>query len=158
MRGVRTWLLAGFGLPLAVVLLQACSAPPPAENPSPEAMSPAVDLDSDAGTESVDRDEDLSNPFPYAAASLAKGQQLYRANCVDCHSMDGTGRDSDVTQDARDLTDGSTYITDGSDGSIFLVIRDGFGDVGQMPEFGDLVSEDEIWHMVNYLRSIRNAP
>ena len=71
MRGVMTRRLTGFGLPLAVVLLQACSTPPQADDsPQGEAMSPAVDLDSAAGTESADRDEDLSNPFPYAAASI----------------------------------------------------------------------------------------
>ncbi len=37
----------------------------------------------------------------------------------------------------------------------FLVIRDGLGDAGEMPPFADLESDENIWYMVNYLRSLR---
>ena len=73
---------------------------------------------------------------------------------VDCHSLDGRGLESDMTQDATDLTDLSRWTTGGSDGTTFLVIRDGFADV-DMPLFEDLESDENIWYMVNYLRSLR---
>ena len=47
----------------------------------------------------------LKNPIAYTAQSIARGKLLYRSSCVDCHSFDGTGRESDVTDNATDLTD-----------------------------------------------------
>ena len=80
---------------------------------------------------------------------------LYRSTCVDCHSFDGTGRGSDVTDNATDLTDVSEWVFDGSDAATFLAIRDGVGD--EMPGFNDDFKDEKLmWHMVNYLRSLRN--
>ncbi len=95
----------------------------------------------------------LKNPARYDAASIARGKNLYRSSCVDCHSYDGTGRDSEVTANATDLTDLAQWATDGSDGATFLAIRDGVGD--EMPGFkDDFKNEEMIWHIVNYLRTL----
>ena len=88
------------------------------------------------------------------SASIARGRILYRSTCVDCHSFDGTGRGSDVTDNATDLTDISEWVSDGSDVATFLAIRDGVGD--EMPGFKDDFKDEKLlWHMVNYLRNLR---
>lgn len=133
-----------FWITLGILFVTACSA-----------TSDARTTGTDAATTGPDA---LRNPIAYDAASIARGQSLYRGNCVDCHDLDGRARNSDVTPGARDLTDLSTWTTDGSDGATFLVIRNGSGDANQMPAFEGFVSDEQIWYIVNYLRSIRGSP
>ena len=71
-----------------------------------------------------------------------------------CHSIDGTGRDSDVTDNASDLTDTAHWNSDGSDAATFLAIRDGAGD--EMPPYKDEYRDEKsIWDLVNYIRSLQ---
>ncbi|MDE2905752.1 MAG: c-type cytochrome [Acidobacteriota bacterium] len=41
-----------------------------------------------------------------------------------------------------------------SDGEIFAVIRDGVGPDFAMDAFGGPLADEEIWHVVNYIRSL----
>ena len=119
-----------------------------ADSNQESAAAPARIAEGDTGSKR------LKNPIAYTAQSIARGKLLYRSSCVDCHSFDGTGRGSDVTDNATDLTDLSKWVCDGSDTATFLVIRDGLGD--EMPGFKDDFKDEKIlWHMVNYLRSLR---
>ena len=96
----------------------------------------------------------LKNPIRFGPESIARGKRLYQADCVVCHSIDGTGRDSDVTDNATDLTDTARWISDGSDAAAFLAIRDGAGD--EMPPYKDeYPDEKSIWDLVNYIRSLQ---
>lgn len=100
------------------------------------------------------RDEPIKNPVAYAAKSVKRGRNLYLSSCVDCHSFDGTGRDSDVTANAPDLTDVSTWNSDGGAAETFLAIRDGVGD--EMPAFREDFTDDrQIWDIVNFIRSLQ---
>ena len=56
------------------------------------------------------------------------------------------GRPSDLTD--ADWQHGS------SDGEIFAVIRDGVGPDFHMPKFEGKLSDEETWHVVNYVRSL----
>ena len=42
----------------------------------------------------------------------------------------------------------------GSDGEIFVAIRDGIGPDFAMDAFGGPLADEEIWHVVNYVRSL----
>ncbi len=96
----------------------------------------------------------LKNPIPLGPESIARGKRLYQADCVVCHSIDGTGRDSDVTDNASDLTDTTHWNSDGSDAATFLAIRDGAGD--EMPPYKDEYRDEKsIWDLVNYIRSLQ---
>lgn len=96
----------------------------------------------------------IENPVPYTPESVRRGRGLYLSSCADCHSFDGTGEDSDVTDNAPDLTDVSTWASDGSPAATFTAIRDGLGD--EMPPFkDDFRDEKDIWHMVNFIRSLQ---
>ena len=52
---------------------------------------------------------------------------------------------------ASDFTD-DVWQHEESDGQIFLVIRDGV--TADMQGYGDQLSDEEIWNLVNYLRSL----
>jgi mono/diheme cytochrome c family protein len=96
----------------------------------------------------------LKNPVPYTAESIRRGKLLYIADCEVCHSVDGTGRDSDVTDNAADLTSTEFWLSDGSEAATFLAIRDGAGD--EMPGYkDDYRDETMIWDLVNYIRSLQ---
>lgn len=97
----------------------------------------------------------LKNPTAYSPQSIARGKSLYQADCVVCHSIDGTGRDSDVTDNAADLTDTKYWLSDGSNEATFLAIRDGAGE--EMPGYQDEYRDEKvIWDLVNYIRSLQN--
>ena len=92
--------------------------------------------------------DETQNPVPYDAASIARGKRLYLADCV------GTGRDSDVADNAADLTDTEYWLSDGTPYDTFLAIRDGAGD--EMPGYkDDYRDEKPIWDLVNYIRSLQ---
>ena len=49
----------------------------------------------------------------------------------------------------------ATWRHGGSDGEIFVAIRDGIGPDFAMDAFGGRLAEPDIWHLVNHLKSLR---
>lgn len=94
------------------------------------------------------------NPIPYSGESVARGKQFYARFCVKCHGRDGHG-DTEMREflstHPSDLTD-ATWKYGARDGDIFLVIKN--GTEYDMESFGDRLSDERIWHVVNYLRSL----
>lgn len=70
------------------------------------------------------------------------GQVVFAANCAGCHSLDGTGSDR-----GRPLIGIASQEADRS--VHFASIKDG---KGNMPPFGDALSDDEIDAVTSYLR------
>jgi len=94
----------------------------------------------------------LKSPVPFTTASVARGKILYMRECTECHGADGKSL-LDVIANATDLTDPKAWNSGTSEGEIFRSIRDGAGEA--MPPFADKVTtEEDLWHMVNYLRSL----
>jgi len=94
----------------------------------------------------------LKSPLLYTKKSIDRGRVLFLQNCTGCHGADGKAETS-VIAEATDLTSPDLYKNGTSEGEIFRSIRDGAGN--QMPPFLDQVSkEEDIWHMVNLIRSL----
>lgn len=94
----------------------------------------------------------LKSPVPYTKESIARGKILYLRDCTECHGADGKSL-VDVVANATDLTDPEAWLSGTSEGEVFRSIRDGAGEA--MPPFADAVEkEEELWDMVNYLRSL----
>jgi mono/diheme cytochrome c family protein len=94
----------------------------------------------------------LKSPVPFSKASIARGKILYTRECTECHGADGKSL-VDVIANATDLTDPKAWNSGTSEGEIFRSIRDGAGEA--MPPFADkFTKEGDLWHMVNYLRSL----
>ncbi len=112
---------------------------PPAKAPAPENKTPA---------EAAAR----VNPVKPTEESLAKGKKLYGIDCAMCHGKDGDGK-GDMASDMKNVTDFTNpeALKNRSDGALFYVIRNGKGD---MPPEGDRAKDDDIWNMVNYIRSL----
>ena len=90
-------------------------------------------------------------PVPYSEESVALGAQLFQQRCTECHGEDGRAQ-VDVISDATDLTWPEDYYSGGTSEDIFNSISKGAGVA--MPAFGNQLGEEEIWHLVNFIRSL----
>ena len=96
----------------------------------------------------------LTNPVEATRESLARGRQQYVFECRQCHGNTGRG-DGDMAHAGgvpSDFTD-DVWQHGGTDGEIFLVIRDGV--TADMQGYADQISDEDIWHLVNYIKSLR---
>ena len=93
------------------------------------------------------------NPVKPSPTSLSSGKKKYGQDCAMCHGKEGAG-DGDLAEDMklklRDLRDAQT-LKDLSDGDIYSLINNGKGKM--MGEEGRL-KPDEIWDVVNFVRSL----
>ena len=94
------------------------------------------------------------NPVAYAPASVARGKSLYLQNCQSCHDEDGRARSAAVAI-AADLTDPARWKFGTSDPLVFKTIK--FGAADAMPPFGVDLKDEQIWDVVNFIRSIGPA-
>jgi mono/diheme cytochrome c family protein len=100
----------------------------------------------------------LKNPVPSNAASITAGQALFQKYCRACHGATGNG-DSPIKPKGMtpsDLTD-SVWDRGSSDGEIFFVIQNGAGPKFQMKGLKGKITDQETWHLVNFVRSLGAA-
>lgn len=102
-----------------------------------------------------------SNPIPASEDSIALGKTLYEANCVACHGAAGRG-DGPAAEGLdppypppADFTTG--HARSHYDGEFFNWIKSGKPPTA-MPAFGDRLSDEEIWHVINYVRWLQENP
>jgi mono/diheme cytochrome c family protein len=92
------------------------------------------------------------NPVKPTADSLAKGKKLYGYDCAMCHGKNGDGK-GDMASDIKNVTDFTDpdALKSRTDGELFYITRNGKGE--DMPPEGDRAKDEDIWNMVNYIRS-----
>ncbi|MCC7032012.1 MAG: c-type cytochrome [Acidobacteria bacterium] len=100
----------------------------------------------------------LKNPVASNAASLATGQQLYQKYCRFCHGTTGRGDSPTApkTMKPSNIVD-DTWDRGSSDGEIFVVIQEGAGPDYKMKGLKGKVTDQDTWHLVNYVRSLAGA-
>lgn len=101
------------------------------------------------------------NPTTATAESIAKGKELYlertKGNCVYCHGETGTGNQENIPRLPRkpaDLTN-KERMAAMTDGELFWKISRGIQ--GIMPSGEKHMSEEERWHVVNYIRTLQKS-
>ena len=103
----------------------------------------------------------IKNPVAPTAASIEKGAQLFAKNCQFCHGETGVGDGPLAPKGVKpaNLAD-ATWDRGSTDGEIFAVITNGAGPDFKMKGVKGRLSDTEIWHLVNYVRSLgpKNAP
>jgi mono/diheme cytochrome c family protein len=99
----------------------------------------------------------MKNPVATSAASVAAGEALYQKQCRLCHGATGRADTAAAkSMGASDLTD-ATWTRGNSDGEIFTVIMEGAGPEFKMKGFKGRLSDQDTWHVVNYVRSLSGA-
>ncbi len=88
-----------------------------------------------------------------------RGRELYAEKCVLCHGGQGQGWDwgKKVARPPVPVPDLARVAPERSDRYLFDVIKGGGEAVGRtrfMPGFGFQLSDEEIWHLVAYVRSL----
>jgi mono/diheme cytochrome c family protein len=87
-------------------------------------------------------------------ASLEQGETLYGTDCAMCHGSDGhtlTDNGRWMYPRASDLT--SPSVQQYSDPELFWIVKNGIRFSG-MPGFGKVESDEHIWGLVRYLRTL----
>ena len=97
----------------------------------------------------------IKNPVRATAASVAAGAATFKKYCAFCHGVaaKGDGPLAPKDSDPSDLTD-ATWVHGSTDGEIFTVIADGVGPEFVMTPFKGKMPDQNLWHVVNYLRSL----
>ncbi len=93
----------------------------------------------------------MVNPVKPTPESLAQGKKYYGYDCAMCHGTDGNGKgDVESTDKLPDFTNAAT-MKEKSDGQMFCSLKTG---KGHMPLERIRISENELWNLVNYVRSL----
>lgn len=93
----------------------------------------------------------LENPLPYTKELVREGRKHYLRLCQNCHGKDGRALDN-FDFEATDLTAPERYVHGSSAGDVFYTIASGAGI--DMPGFGDKLSDEQVWQVVSFIRSI----
>ena len=97
-----------------------------------------------------------SNPIPRSTESIAKGKELFERYCVACHGSGGKGDGMAVATLPCRPDDLSTLPPPPifPDGIIAYRIANG---AEGMPAWKNVLAENEIWDLLNFIRSL-NTP
>ena len=151
---VSAWIVA-----CAPVLLLHAQAPP-APAPATATAQASSSATTTASTSKRDRAA-VANPYAGNAAAIAQGQELFEAKaCSGCHGAEGAGGMCPSL-----VNDSWVYASD--DATLFNFIKRGSvglraagytrGDrekvAGDMPPLGSLVSDEEAWQLLAWVRS-----
>lgn len=90
--------------------------------------------------------------FPFTDETRKEGERFYKINCQSCHGDPGKGNYIALVPAPGDPA--TEKIQRNSDGEIFYKLTVGRG---QMPSFRSVLSTDEIWKVVSYLRSFNSS-
>ena len=101
------------------------------------------------------------NPIPADAKSIAQGKEIYVAACLPCHGASGKGDGPAGTTLERNgvpihpgnLSDPRRW--EDSDGGLFWKLTEG---KTPMPAWGETLSEDQRWSVINYIRTLAPKP
>ena len=95
---------------------------------------------------------ELVNPFPPTPDSLETGESVYLKTCQTCHGDGGRGDGPTAAGLNPPPADLVVHVPLHPEGDLFGYIQDGLPGTAMVP-LGDVLTDDEIWHVVNYIRT-----
>ena len=95
----------------------------------------------------------MKNPVAQSDASAKVGLALFTKNCAACHGKTGLG-DGVKARTIKDFPGdfSKAEFQSLSDGDLFYRTKAGRGD---MPKYEGKLADDDIWNVVNYLRTLK---
>ncbi|HEX7494116.1 MAG TPA: cytochrome c [Bacteroidales bacterium] len=95
----------------------------------------------------------MKNPIAMSEASTQAGQALFVKTCAACHGKTGIGDGPKAKSLKTVPTDFlKAESQNQTDGEHFYKTKTGRGD---MPKYEGKMSDDDIWNVVNYIRSLK---
>ncbi|KPK84974.1 MAG: hypothetical protein AMS27_08585 [Bacteroides sp. SM23_62_1] len=95
----------------------------------------------------------LKNPVASSTESINTGKLLYKKHCASCHGNTGLGDGVKARQLETFPGDFSKDSYQGqTDGEHFYKTKTGRG---EMPAYENKVPDEDIWHIVNYMRTFK---
>jgi mono/diheme cytochrome c family protein len=95
----------------------------------------------------------LKNPVIQTEAGTKTGLAIFTRNCVSCHGKTGQGNGVKVAALKNFPGDFSRpEFQSLTDGELFFRIKTG---KDEMPKFEGKLLDDEIWNVINYLRTFK---
>lgn len=95
-------------------------------------------------------------PIPISDESVARGDKVFKEQCVVCHGPGGLGDGIIIKKGLGfypvNLT--TPAVAQRTDGYIYAYIR--YGGKVMMPSYSENISEQDAWHVVNYVRKLQN--
>ena len=91
--------------------------------------------------------------FEFDQESISLGEGLYSTNCKSCHGDPGKGNYL-TTLDPIPADPASETIQNNLDGELYYKLRTG---KGQMPSFKNVLTPNQIWQVIAYLRSFNDS-
>jgi mono/diheme cytochrome c family protein len=93
----------------------------------------------------------MANPVPATRESIRRGESAYQAYCMVCHGAKARGDGPAANGLPTRPTDLPSHLPHHTDGEFAWRIRTGNG---VMPAFEDVLTDRQIWDVVNYLRAL----
>ncbi|HCV28692.1 MAG TPA: copper resistance protein CopC [Dehalococcoidia bacterium] len=93
-----------------------------------------------------------TNPFVPDGDSLAKGKVAYEAVCSVCHGEGGKGDGAGSVSLYPPPANLPVHVPLHTQGELFEIIRIGVAGTAMEPVSG--LTDDEIWHLINYVRTL----
>lgn len=95
-------------------------------------------------------------PVPRSGESVARGAKVYKEQCAVCHGPGALGDGIIIKKGLGfypvNLT--TSAVAQRTDGYIYAYIR--YGGKVMMPSYSENISEQDAWHVVNYVRKLQN--
>jgi mono/diheme cytochrome c family protein len=146
----RTWfLLLIVGLPVAVICAQQSQK---SGQEGPALLATGTTAQSAHTFDITSAEKAQNNPIRFTDVSVARGKDLYQAQCAMCHGEKANGKSELVTEmkiAPPDFTNPSV-LGKRTDGELFAIIGKGSE---LMPGEGHRLTTRQTWDLVNFLRA-----
>jgi mono/diheme cytochrome c family protein len=94
----------------------------------------------------------LVSPYLIEPLTLPQGQEIYTLYCASCHGHQGKADGIAANNlKVKPLKFQDKKVTVQTNGALFWKIREGRG---EMPSFKDMLSDEQKWQLVEYVRDI----
>ena len=100
-----------------------------------------------------DNEKGRLSKFEFDDQAREAGENLYMFNCRSCHGIPGQGNYL-ATLDPAPGDPATDKIQHNSDGELYYKLKTG---KGQMPSFRNVLSPNQIWQVIAYLRSFNDS-
>ena len=107
--------------------------------------------------ELLEKLQDMDSPYPATPERIEAGRKIYfgKGLCVTCHSNDGKGVKL-PGHSPRDFTD-PKWQEIRTDGEMMWVLRNGSPGTGMPVRVGKVISEEEGWSVIHFIRTFNKS-